>query len=260
MRSSFLTVVTIGLVAAVTLAWFAAVETRGTVATDVGEAGVALGGETARVVEQVAYHDDVVRVGDVVLVDGRPEDAIEVPEIAAVWEVVDGLLPDAERASVVQLSVIEEGGRGLVGVVHPATGGGWILSLDVADLDDRRLVEETIVHEIVHMVTLDRDVFRFGDGRCDGVRIELGCAVAGSLLADFAVTFWPDGAVVGPAGDYVNRYAMTGVHEDLAETFTSMVMGWTPQGHVVAAKVAMLAADPELAVLAEELRSSLSEP
>ena len=260
MRLSFPTVVAVASAAAVMLAWLAAIEAQGTVAADVGHARVALGDETARVVEQVAYNHDVVRVGDVVLVEGRPDGAIEVPEVAAVWEVVDGVWPGAERASLVQLSVIEEGDRGLVGVVHPAVGGGWILSLDIADLDDRRRVEETIVHEVVHMVTLDRDVFPFGDGPCDGVRLDLGCAFAGSLLAEYAATFWPDGTAVGPAGDYVNDYAMTGAHEDLAETFTGMVMGWMPQGHVVAAKVAMLAADPELATLAEEFRTSLSGP
>lgn len=230
----------------------------GTVATDVGLAGVAVGDDAARAVERVVYRQDVIRLGDVIVVAGEPADPVEVPEVAAMWEIVAATWPASERDSLVQLSVIDEGERGLVGVVHPSAAGGWILSLDSADVGDRRLIEETIVHEISHVVTLDRDVFRFGDGECDGVRIELGCAFDGTLLATFSTTFWPDGGIVGPTGDYVNEYAMTSVHEDLSETFTSMVLGWTPAGEVIAAKVAMLEADPELSALAAELRARLA--
>lgn len=227
-------------------------------ATDVGEAGVAVGDDAARAVERVVYRQDVTRLGDVVVVEGAPDAEIEVPEVAAMWEIVDAVWPDSERDSLVQLSVIEEGERGLVGVVHPSALGGWILSLDSADINDRRLIEETIVHELSHVVTLDRDQFRFGEGECEGVRIELGCAFTGTVLARFATTFWPDDVATGPSGDFVNEYAMTSVHEDLSETFTSMVMGWTPAGDVIAAKVAMIEADPELAALAAELRAVLS--
>lgn len=257
MRHSRRAVRNSGFAAAVLLAAYVVMAGGGTVATEVGDAGVTIGDDVARVVERVAYRQDVTRLGDVVVVEGEPVDPIEVPEVAAIWQIVDETWPESQRGSLVQLSVIAEGDRGLVGVVHPSALGGWILSLDSADVEDRHLIEETIVHELSHVVTLDRSVFRFGDGECSGVRIELGCAFAGSLLADFATAFWPDDEPVGPSGDFVNDYAMTSVHEDLAETFTSMVLGWTPAGDVIAAKVAMLEADPELAALAAELRAIL---
>ncbi|MEM8708067.1 MAG: hypothetical protein AAGE98_16510, partial [Actinomycetota bacterium] len=175
----------------------------------------------------------------------------------AMWEIVRDTWPASLDGELRQLSVIEEAERGLVGVVHPATSGGWILSLDAADLDDRHLLEETIVHELSHVVTLDRDVFAFGDGDCAGVRIELGCAATGTVLAEFAATFWPDGDNGGGSTEFVNDYAASSAHEDLSETFTSMVMGWTPAGDVIAAKVALIEADPELSALAAELRAIL---
>jgi len=246
-----------GLAAAAIFGAFVLTMGDGTVATDVGDARVAVGEQTARVVEEVVYRQDVIRVGDVVVVDGDPRSPIENPAVAAMWDIVDDVWPESERQSLVQLSVIEEAERGLVGVVHPSANGGWILSLDVADIEDRRLIEETVVHELSHVVTLTPDVFRFGDGDCDGVRIELGCAFRGSVLAEFATTFWPDDVADGPTGDYVNEYAMTSAHEDLAETFTSMVLGWTPGGEVIAAKVALIEADPQLAALVAELRITL---
>lgn len=226
-------------------------------ATQVGTAGVALGDDTARIVERVSYRQDVERVGDVIVVDGQPREALD-GELAAVWDVVDGIWPDEHRAALAQLSVVREEPRGLVGVVHPSVTGGWILSLDVADLPDRSLVEETIVHELSHVVTLDQDVFTFnGVDDCSGAAIELGCAAAGTVLAEFAARFWPDDVASVDAQDYVNGYASTAAHEDLAETFTAWVLGWPVEGAVIDAKIEMLAADPELASLADSLRARL---
>jgi hypothetical protein len=249
----------VGIAAAVNLA---APWSDDTPTTRIGTAGVALGDDTARIVERVNYRQEVERVGDVIVVDGRPRDELS-GELAAVWEIVDGIWPVEQRAALAQLSVVRESPRGLVGVVHPSATGGWILSLDVADLEDRALIEETIVHELSHVVTLDREVFTFGENEgCAGTAIELGCAATGSVLADFADRFWPGDTGLGntsgeDTGDFVNDYASTSAHEDLAETFTAWVLGWPVDGEVVDAKMQMLAADPELAALADSLRSLL---
>ena len=145
---------------------------------------------------------------------------------------------------------------GLEPHLHPSATGGWILSLDAADLGDRALIEETIVHELSHVVTLAPEVFTFGDASCDGVQISLGCAHEGSVLAEFAATFWPDGTG-GPTHEHVNDYAASAVHEDLAETFTALVLGWAPAGETIDAKIALLQADAELAELSADLRSRL---
>lgn len=227
------------------------------VTTQVGEAGVALGDDTARAVERVAYRQDVVRLGDVVVVDGVPREPITDPDIAEMWEIVESIWPDSLVGELSQLSVIEEESRGLVGVVHPAAGGGWILSLDIADIDDRDLVVETIVHELSHVVTLDADVFVFGDAECDGTMIDLGCAADGSVLAKFADSFWPGDVGSDSPSDHVNEYAMSAAHEDLSETFTAWVFGWPLEGEMVEAKLAAMAADPQLSALADELAARL---
>ena len=225
--------------------------------TRIGTAGVALGDDTARVVERVSYRQDVERVGDVVIVDGEPRDQLD-GELAAVWEIVDGIWPDAQRGDLAQLSVVREEPRGLVGVVHPSATGGWILSLDVADVPDRALIEETIVHELSHVITLDRGVFVFNQvDDCSGAAIDLGCAEAGSVQSDFAERVWPGDTASEAPNDFVNDYASSSAHEDLAETFTAWVLGWPVDGAVIDAKIDMLAADPELAALAESLRTNL---
>ena len=226
-------------------------------ATRVGTAGVALGDDTARVVERVRYRQEVERVGDVVIVDGRPRDTLE-GEPAELWEIVDAIWPEDLRDRLAQLSVVREDSRGLVGVVHPSGSGGWILSLDAADLPDRALIEETIVHELSHVITLDRDVFTFNEvDACAGVAIELGCAESGTVLAEYASRFWPGDVAGADLADFVNDYAATSAHEDLAETFTAWVLGWPVEGAVIEAKIALISSDSGLANLADGLRENL---
>jgi hypothetical protein len=214
---------------------------------------VELGDDTARIVEQVTYRQDVDRVGDVIITTGEPRDEID-GDLAAVSEIVDATWPTSQRHELAQLSAVREESRGLVGVVHPPATGGWILSLDLADIDDRALIEETIVHELSHVVTLDNGVFTFGEVEgCSGVQISLGCAEADSLLARFADRFWPCDLGSAFADDYVNDYASTAAHEDLAETFTAWVLGRPIEGEVIEAKIEMLSADAEMAELADAL-------
>lgn len=232
-------------------------ENDGAVSTDIGAAAVDLGTDSARAVERVAYRQDVERIGDIVIVSGQPLEPVE-GEMGEMWALIDEIWPDQLRDALAQVSIVREESRGLVGVVHPSATGGWILSLDIADLDDRHLIEETIVHELSHLVTLDREIFTFGEVEgCSGAQIDLGCAEAGTVLAEFAERFWP-GDVPSPlAADFVNDYAASGAHEDLAETFTAWVLGWPVSGAAIDAKIEMLSADPELDALADELRVRL---
>ena len=227
-------------------------------ATRVGSATLTVADDTARMVERVGYNGAVERVGDVVIEAGQPVSPIDQPEVALAWATVDEVWPTSRRADLVQLSVIRDDSLGLVGVVHAASGGGWILSIDAADLDRRDIVVETIVHELAHVVTLSPDHFSFADaGGCDGVSIELGCASRDSVLARFHDEFWPDDRSVDDMADsFVTAYASSAVHEDLAETFTAWVFDWPVSGsRVVAEKIAFLRADAELAALREELVS-----
>ncbi len=231
---------------------------QSTIAPDIGDARVSLGTQSARVIEQVSYRDGVERIADVVIKNGSPVGEIDDPDVAAAWKIVDSVWPASLRAELKQVSVIDEGPRGLVGVVHRSSTGGWILSVDRVDLPDRRLVQETIIHEIAHVVTLGPDVFSFDtEAGCNGVTITVGCAFSGSLMARYAERFWPGGAVDAPPSALADVYAASAPHEDLAETFTAWVAGWPVVSADVASRIEMLSADPEIAPLAAEIRDGM---
>lgn len=232
---------------------------QSTIAPDIGDARVSLGTQSARVVEQVAYRDGVRRVADVAIDNGSPLGVIDNPDVAAAWEIVDSVWPTSLRAELKQISVIDEGPRGLVGVVHRSSTGGWILSVDRVDLPDRRLMQETIIHEIAHVVTLGPDTFSFDTGAgCDGVTIAVGCAYPGTLMARFAERFWPGGVADAPPSALADAYAASASHEDLAETFTAWVAGWPVVSADEASRIEMLSADPQMASLAAEIRDRMS--
>jgi len=226
--------------------------------TDISDARVSVEGRSARLVEQVDYRDGVTRVADMLVVDGRPDGDLDNTDLAAAWDFVDSTWPSSMRGDLRQISVIDEGPRGLVGVVHRSKAGGWILSLDRSDFEDRQLVEETIIHELAHVATLGPGQFSFDlEAACEGVVTTVGCASPGSLMARWASRFWPGGVVDASASDLVDPYAATAPHEDLAETFTAWMADWPVESSHVRDRYEMLAADPVMNSLAGEIRSQL---
>jgi len=227
--------------------------------TAIGDARVDLGSRPARVVEQVDYRDGVTRVADLMVGNGQPLGDLDNLDLAAAWDIADSVWPPSLWADLDQISVIDEGPRGLVGVVHRSASGGWILSLDRSDFGDRELVEETIIHEIAHMATLGPDQFSFDlETGCDGEQISVGCAAPGTFMARWAQRFWPGGVVDSELSELVDPYAATGPQEDLAETFTAWVAGWPVESVSVEARIEMLASDPMMSALAMEIRDQRS--
>lgn len=225
-------------------------------APEIGTARVAFNTGT---IESAAYADgiDLVAsygiVGDELAVEGPIDD-----RHTALWETVLETVPEEWRAGIRQFSVVEEGRAGTVAMVHQSgvDPDRWLLSIDQADADNHRLLTDTLIHELAHLVTLGTDVFTFSHrltGPCDGVIVEVGCAHPGSMLARWAEAFWdePGREAAYDPRLHVAPYAATGPHEDLAETFLHWHRGdEAPTDSILAAKYAFLDAEPELAAFA----------
>lgn len=157
---------------------------------------------------------------------------------------------------------MSEGTANIVAIVHRSSQipDAWVLSVDIEDLGSPDLLEGTLVHELGHMLSLGADDFFFTTEDCDdktySVAMELGCARADSMIADWSERFWNDGAPVFDAAAFVSRYATSSPHEDLAETFMAWVLQPSPTlplGSTVGAKSAFLEASPRARALRDEI-------
>ena len=196
---------------------------------DTAQTSVRSSDQAARSTEAVHYDDtSLVLLASYGVVDGALSGARATARDTALWDLVGSTLPDDALGAIRQLNIVTDGHDGTLAMVHRSTvdSTAWVLSIDPAE--SRSVLVSTIVHEYGHMLTLgpaDLASRAASSGRCDGVRIEIGCAKVGSALAQWHNEFW---AGVDEPADYDSRrfvsdYAASSVHEDLAESF----MAWT---------------------------------
>jgi hypothetical protein len=216
----------------------------------------------ARHTEPVAYEDaDLTVVASYVAWDGQLQGDVA-PRHRELWSLAAAVLPPEQLRRIRQLNVVTDGPNGTLGMVHRSgvAADQWVLSLDEAENDG--VLDETLVHELAHLLTLRRDDLDARADECHGTRIAIGCATAGSALAEWADEFWVD--PLGPAryrtDEFVSEYAASAVHEDLAETFLAYVLEEPPRSPSVAAKLAFFDDHPDLAATAAAVRARLATP
>jgi hypothetical protein len=169
------------------------------------------------------------------------------------------------------------------GYVEPVKGdtGRWHLALHPDLLDSPQLRDNTIVHELGHLITLNGDQVSTPESRielrglADTCRTWFtgdGCSREGSYMAAWVKEFWPDDLMEEWAsieesqlgrfvddheGVFISAYAATSPSEDIAESFAEWVLGRRNDhlGEVAAAKLAFFEGYPELVVLRTEIRS-----
>ena len=215
-----------------------------------------------RSAEEITYDDaDLELLGVYVVADGALLDAADAPpEHHRAWDVATRILPAVELAQIRQLNVVTDGPAGTLAMVHRSgvAADQWVLSIDAAE--PTRVLEETLVHELAHLLTL-RSTDLTTTGPCDGVQLEIGCARAGSALAQWADAFWtdPTDAMAHDPDLHVSTYAATSVHEDFAETFLAYVTGDHPtDAPTIQAKLAFFDTRPELVAAANQVRPRIN--
>jgi hypothetical protein len=195
-------------------------------------------GVAARTAENIRYQDNNLEVIAVYrIVDGHLDDAATADH-RHIWDIAEATLPAEDLAHIHQLNIVTDGPARTLGMVHRSTTehDAWILSIDPAESDD--VLQRTLVHELGHIFTLDEADLTAQRTNCTGTLIEIGCARAGSPLADYANRFWAGVAEPGTysSDTFVTQYAADSVHEDLAETFMAWVYGDKAGSTTIAAK------------------------
>lgn len=193
----------------------------------------------------------------------------------AIWNRFVAITPARSRALLTefQFNPTEKGGAFVARISE--TPEAWVLN--VAAGNDTEDLDELLVHELGHLVTLHRgEVLPATAGPCRTVTVYEGCAAPKRLLAEFARRFWSAGEIAEAnqiaenvqdgseedagriyrrnPGAFVSDYAATSPVEDLAETFAVFVLESPPTGTTMAdRKVQMLAAYPDMVALRAEI-------
>ena len=240
----------------------------GATAIDSAQISVRSSDHAARSTEPIRYEDaGLTLLASYPIAHGDPvDDAKLTARDRAVWAIVVATLPEQGRDTIRQLNVVSDGVNGTLAMVHRSTvdSSTWVLSIDPAE--SREVLVSTLVHEYGHMLTLrSEDLKSAAASRdsCKGVRIEIGCASAGSALAAWHDEFWANTAEPTPpdAKRFVSDYAASSVHEDLAESF----MAWTLNQvrhptPAISERFAFFAARPEFVQARDEITAKLNRP
>ncbi len=206
------------------------------------------------------------------------------PEVAeqarAIWARFIELIPADERQMVTSFELVPEEFSGAY--VYPADDPTkWVLGVGLGLGDDLDFV---LIHEFAHLLSLKASEVppTSNEASCDTYFTGEGCALSGSVMAEFVERFWPQSQIdlirnATEAGDwdalddfysdnsedFVTDYATTNPAEDVADTFATFVTEDQPDNlgspdlTIAEQKVEFFWSIPEMVELRAEIRANL---
>jgi hypothetical protein len=216
-----------------------------------------------------------------------------------IWEYFTTLVPLEARESVLAEYSLMTDGVGNELAVVTQTGSDparWVLSVDIADTDDKLYLTYTFIHELAHLLTLgpgqvkpslaifenpdDQETYYAEAGACPDYFPGEGCSLPDSYLNIFFTEFWADineewGRMVlfeddaayyealddfyyGYRDRFLTVYAATNPEEDIAESFTIFILSPKPAGESLAeGKILFFYRYPELVNLRKKILEAI---
>ncbi len=207
-----------------------------------------------------------------------------------IWDYFISIIPAERRIPLTEYRIFSDGSGNKAGyneIRWTATNAGdaetWALEIDLADFQDLKSVNDVLVHEFGHMLTLNgRQIdIRTVSAQCQFYADDSHCSFEDSYINRFFDRFWKgklydewktitsqaDKSAIknGLASFYqahiqsfVRDYAATDPREDIADSWTYFVMTPKPTGNTVAKqKMLFFYSFPELINLRAEIRSRI---
>jgi hypothetical protein len=209
-----------------------------------------------------------------------------------IWDYFIHIIPSEQRSPLTEFRIFSDGSgnkAGLSEIKRSLTNNSesetWALEVDLADYQDLKSINDTLVHEFGHMLTLNIHQI---DIKADPVKCQVftddnQCSFKDSYLNRFFTQFWKkdlyeewqtimaqsDKSAVrsGLASfyeahpkDFVRDYAATSPREDIADSWTYFVLTTKPAGDTVAEqKILFFYGFPELVNLRSEIRGRICQ-
>jgi len=188
------------------------------------------------------------------------------PEHNTLWEQVSAISPDSLSDNYIEtFRVFTAADDATAAYVDDDDDDGkFVLAFNLSSHNDSSNQEQvlTIVHELAHIFTLNKD--QIAQGTCE-YETQEGCFGNRSMLAEFVEKFWSAqdreraqneaDLYTGNESNYVTQYASTNPEEDLAESFAYYVVRSDYSGSDIASqKQAFFDAYPEAVQAKQDMR------
>lgn len=214
-----------------------------------------------------------------------------------IWQFITSIFPAEYRTGVTAFIVFTDGPAGLLGAVEQSENPEeWMLEVDIQDAEDFATLATTLIHEVMHILTLSTnqvtpDLYVFNHPEDEAAYTEAkaacstyfsfeGCSEPESYINVFFERYWTglyaewqqidqvtddtslENALhtfyMAHVDQFISSYAVTSLEEDIAESFLYFVLSPEPVGETIAEeKLLFFYNFPELVSLREQMRTSL---
>ena len=185
-------------------------------------------------------------------------------EFQSLWKEVADLAPDALSDTYIEnFEVYSDAKSDVIAYVSDDDGNGkWKLSINLPThkLSDMKEQKTTLIHELSHIITLNKEQFMTPSGKCPNYSTQEGCAKSSAYLNLFVKKFWGTKTTADyDAKTFVTEYATTNPEEDIAESFAFFVLTSNFSDTTIKdQKVNFFNTYPELIAIRNEMRSTLA--
>jgi hypothetical protein len=205
-----------------------------------------------------------------------------------IWNYFAAIIPPEQRVPLTEYRIFTDGtgntnGYNEIKWIWKDESETWALEIDLADYQDLKSVNDPLVHEFGHMLTLNirQADIKTKPADCQAYADSDQCSFKDSYLNRFFDQFWngkvyDEWKAITSQGDekavksgltafykahpqdFVREYAATDPKEDLADSWTYFVMTPKPAGETVAGqKILFFYNFPELVDLRSQIRSRI---
>lgn len=186
-------------------------------------------------------------------------------EYRSVWDLIRRLSPDhISEKYISEYQIFENADDDTQAFVDDADGDGkWRIAVNIALYRESSQKERaaTLVHELGHIITLNRDQVIPSATACQTKPIDEGCPKADSYFHLFTSKFWSQNPkLVYDAQSFVTEYAATSDAEDIAESFAFYVLESENKGSDIKdQKIRFFATYPSLVTMRTSMRNELKK-
>ena len=179
-----------------------------------------------------------------------------------IWDLVLKIIPLEGRQMLASVEMSNANPDNAGSVVETEEDFKWDMYISDDYDNDLDELAATIVHEYMHIVSLNETQVPDIEDTCNTYDPGEGCARVGSYIYQFVKKFWlgkhdlEKGAAEGATG-FVSDYAKTNPVEDIAESYTAYVARKEVTDPIAKEKLSFFDSFPELVELANRIYSAV---